>query len=398
MGGPPDRHTYGKGCYVMRDISSIEKEFGDLSRYRDCPTYWIPKPEQAMPLIESLKQATVRSIGTSAGGRDIITIEYGDKEPLKTKTDNLHSALASKLVPPDPTEIYPPAFYGENRREKPVVVFQGGIHGGELSGTVASLHLCKIIETGSDLRGKQWPVIAEIARRMRICVIPWLNPDGVDRWLLDNPSKAPAELASVLTQGVTRDGTKYTYPKVKEIWPIPPEETAYMGTYYNDKGVNLQYDTLSVDRQPETIAWMKYYLDERPDGVVIWHCNGGSMLGPPEFYLPVGMQLETSRLAGAVRSRLLREGHNVGRLSWQLPGIGKPYIEQMTGTYHISGATPIMVEMPIGTENYGHTLEDVLDIGLLTIEEILVYADRDGLRAYETWEKVRKQIRKQKNG
>lgn len=382
----------------MNDLSVIEKEFGDLSRYRDCPPFWTPKPRQAMPVIESLKQATVRTIGRSAGNREIIAIEYGEKEPLKTRTDNLHSALASKLVPPDITDIYPPAYYGENRRSKPVVVFQGGIHGGELTGTVASIHLCKIIETGRDLRGREWPIIAEMARRMRICIIPWLNPDGVARCPLDNPSEASVELAGRVTQGVNKDGTHYVYPSMKEIWPIPPETTAYMGTYFNDAGVNLQYDVLAVDRQPETTAWMKYYIAERPDGVVIWHCNGGSMIGPPEFYLPIGMQIEVSRLGGAVRSRLLREGHEIGRMSWQMPGMGKPYIEQMSGTYHVCGATPVMCELPSGTKGGGHTLEQMVDIGLITIEEILVYADRDGLRAYECWDKVKKQLRKKQNG
>lgn len=376
----------------MNDLSVIEKEFGKLDAFQaENPAFWVARPNEALPFIASLKDSVVKTIGTSAGGRDIIAIEYGEKEPLETLTDNLNSALASARVPPDPTLIYPECFYGAKRRVRPVVVLQGAIHGEELTGTVASLNLCQIIETGCDLRGREWPRLAELARGMRICVIPWMNPDGTTRFPLSNPTAAPHALTSRLSQGVTSDGKAYTYPSVKKIQPIPPATTAYMGTYYNDNGVNLQYDLMNVDRQPETSAWMKYYLEERPDGVVIWHCDSGSMMGAPEYYLPPGHQIELSRLAGAVRARMQREGYGTRthRLSWQLPGMGKPFLEQIAGTYHVSGATPIMCELPMGPLEYPFSCDELLDIGLMTIEEILNYADTDGLRAYETWSKVR---------
>ncbi len=380
----------------MHDLSLIEAEFGSLDPWRTAPDFWLSTPSQAMDFIRGLKEATVRTIGHTAGGLDLIALEYGEKEQLTgITTDNLSSAIASNIVPPDPTEIFPAAFYGENRRLRPVVVLQGGIHGSELTGTVASLNLCSIIETGKDVRGKAWPTLRDLALQTRLCIIPWLNRDGVERAPVVHFNGMPHETAVRINQGIARDGTKYVHPDVKRILPIPPAETAFMGTYFNDAGVNLQYDFTSIHRQPETTARMEYYLAERPDGIVIWHCNGGSMMGPPSFYLPQGYQLEESRLAGAVRSRLLREGHAVGRISWAgLPGLGKPYLEQMCATYHVSGGMPIMVELPIGTKEYHHSLEDMLDIGLLTLEEILLYAHDDGLRPYETWSKVKRRLLK----
>ena len=35
----------------------------------------------------------------------------------------------------------------------------------------------------------------------------------------------------------------------------------------------------------------------------------------------------------------------------------------------------------------------MLDIGLLTLEEVLSFAHRDGFRPYELWDKVKKTIR-----
>lgn len=377
----------------MNNLKVIEDEFGDLARWNQCPPFWLAKRDLGMPFISSLKQAKVRVIGRSAGNREIIALEYGEKEPLDATTDNLHSAIAAKISNPDPTEIFPPAFYGKTRRKRPVVILQGAIHGGELTGTVASLNLCSIIETGKDLRGKEWPRLATLARQTRIGIVPWINPDATDRWPIPFTPGIPADLYTRCTQGVALDGTKYAYPSMKNIFPMPVDKIAFLGCYYNDAGVNLQYDIFTVERQPETAAWMRYYLDEKPDGVVIFHCNNGSMIGPPSYYLPVGHQITESRLAGAVRHRLQNENLHNSRMSWAgLPGLGKPYMEQMSAVYMVCGALPVMCELPTGGQAVPLTCDQLLDIGLITIEETLAFAHTDGLRPYELWEKVKKSL------
>ncbi len=374
----------------MRNLSAITQEFGDLSRAQQRPDFWLDKPDVGLPFLKSLKTVQVHTIGRSAGGRDIVAVEFGEKKPVDATTDNLQSALAAELVPPDPTKIFPQAFYGETRRQCPVLALQGGIHGGELAGTVGMLNLCQVIETGQDARGKAWPALQELARAARLVMIPWLNPDGVDRWPIRNPCGVPNELLARCLMGVANDGTKYEYPGIKNRFPIPPDETAFMGCYFNDAGANLQYDFCTVQRQPETQAWMRYYLTERPDGVLVWHSNAGTMMGPPDFFIPEGFQHEYSRLAGAVQSRLWRDGYPVTRMSWAgLVGLGKPLLSQMSAVYHVCGAMPIMTELPAGGEG-PFKAEDLLDIALITIEETLIFAHKDGLRPYEYWEKVKK--------
>ena len=347
-----------------------------------------------LAVIEALKEANVHSIGTSAGGRDILAIEYGEKEEVNHTTDNLQSALMSQCFPPDTSKIFPDFFYGDERRKKPVLALQGGLHGGELTGTVAILNLCQVIETGLDLRGKEWPRLAELARASRICMIPWLSPDGTDRWLLPNTEGAPAGLASACTQGVNAAGEPYRYPKSKQFFPMPLEKDGFLGSYFNDAGVNLQYDFCMPERQPETVAWMKYYLAERPDGIAIFHCNAGSMIGSPPYYLPTGFQHEYSRIGGAVRARLLQEGFDTGRLSMaSAPGMGKPYLDQEGATYMSCGALPLMVELPMGLDSHPVSLDGMLDMGLITIEEILSYAHTDGLRPYEVWTKIKAKLK-----
>ncbi|MEI6422848.1 MAG: M14 family zinc carboxypeptidase [Lentisphaerota bacterium] len=376
----------------MNNLSFIEKDFGDLSEYRTRLDYWPSRPEDAESLLGSLKEARIRSIGKSAGGRDIIAIEYGQKEVCEHTAGNYMSAMDGTTVPPDPTAIFPKSFFGEARRKKPVIVLQGAIHGSEITGTVASLNLCKIIETGSDLRGKEWPSLRKLARETRICIIPWLNPDGNSRWLITNPEgkgkPVPNDLAMAMTHGAAKDGSKYRYPIHKHIFPIPPEKTAFMGAYFNDAGVNLQYDFTSPRRQPETEAWMDYYLDERPDAVLNFHCNAGSLV--VSSGVTRGHLTEVSRLAGAIRSRLLKENllpAKMGRLSWE--GLDcKPVLTQNEAIFYVCGATPVLIELPIGMDIWPATCSEMLDIGLITIEESLEYAHHDGMRPYEFFEKI----------
>lgn len=375
----------------MRDFSPIIEQFGSLELYQSCPSYFTAKRETGMPAIDALTKAVKRQIGTSVAGVPIIALEYGEFEPLEgICSDNLHSSLAAKIVPPDPTDIYPASFYGSNRRRKPSLVIQGGIHGGELTGTVANINLCHVIETGKDLRGKAWPRLQELALATRLVIIPWLNPDSTDRWPLYTTEGAPRALLAACTYGVRKDGQVLSYPGFKKYGVIEPSEMAHMGSYFNDNGINLQYDLMGIDRQPETIAWMRYYLQERPDAALVWHCNDGSLMGPCEYYLPPGHQHTHSRLSGAVYARLLRDNLPVRRMSWAgLPGMGKPFIEQSTAIYHICGALPLMSELPLAHEGLDLSHDTLLDMGLTHIEEVLSFGHTEGFRPYEYWDKVK---------
>ena len=373
----------------MRYPQIITSEFGPLDSYQECPPFWLATPEQGFPFLDQLGEATRTVLGRSAGRREILAVEYGAKEAVDASSDNLASALAATVGNADPTAIYPPAFFGAKRRRKPVVVLQGAIHGGEITGTVAALNLCRIIEAGTDLRGKAWPRLRELARDTRLLIIPWLNIDGACRWLLPHSIGAPAGLLDRCTFGVAGDGKPYQYLAMKNRFPIPPDQTQFMGAYFNDAGVNLQYDFSQPERQPETVAWMKYYLAERPDGVLVMHGNAGTLIGPPDAHLPEGYQHEVSRLGGAVRQRLLRDGLPAARMSWAgLPGLGKPGLNQCSAIYHVCGALPVLCEFPTGAAPAVMTAETMLDIGLIVLEEFLLYAHRDGLRPYEWREKA----------
>jgi hypothetical protein len=125
----------------------------------------------------------------------------------------------------------------------------------------------------------------------------------------------PTDLAILCTQGVAADGTKDSYLEFKAVSPIPTDQTAFSGSYYHDAGINLQYDFCVPHCQPETVTGIECYLNEKPDGILIWHCDSDSMVGTSGYYLPVRHRHEYSRLAGAIRYGLLRESHNSHRTS-----------------------------------------------------------------------------------
>lgn len=375
----------------MHDLSIITRQHGSLAAWSQCPAFFTAKIETGRPAIDQLKQARIVEIGKSVAGRPIIAIEYGAWEPLEgIQTDNLHASLAADIASPDPTRIYPAAFYGSRRRTKPSLIIQGGIHGGELTGTVASINLCCIIETGKDLRGKPWPKLQALACATRLVIIPWLNPDATHRWPLHHTTGASRQLLAACMYGVRKDGVCLKYPDFKRQGVIPPAQMAFMGAYFNDNGVNLQYDLWAVDRQPETMAWMRHYLMERADAVLVWHCNDGSLMGPCEYYLPPGHQHTHSRLSGAVHARLSRDGLPTGRLSLAgLPGMGKPFMEQSTGIYHVCGALPLMSELPMAHQGLDISCDLLLEIGLTHLEEVLAFGHSEGFRPYEYWQKIK---------
>ncbi len=379
----------------MNDISVIEKMFGDLTPYRDGPNFYMVQPDQYEAVADTaFTGAKVRTIGHSAGNRPIISLTYGPHEPLDNTMSNLQSALHSGVLggsknDRDEVRIFPPCFFGTRRREHPVLVLQGAIHGGELGGTAAGFNLCRIIETGKDLRGRAWPQLAELARATRIVFIPWLNPDGTARELVRNPAGAPAELIGQLLRGVAKDGSDMPYPDFKTRFPIDPASVAYMGTYFNDAGVNLQYDFCQVERQPETRAWMQCYLEEKPDAVLNYHTDAGSMLQDVGASLPQGYQAEAQRIGAVVQQRMAKEGFKTRRLSWTGKPDVAPVLNQNDAIWHVCGALPLLCEMPAGFDYRPMTLDEIVDIGLIALEELLYYAHTDGLRPYEVWSKVR---------
>ena len=131
------------------------------------------------------------------------------------------------------------------------------VHGGEFEGIAGMVNLISVIETGKDLRGKEWPGITEaISELDRLILIPIANPDGRERIPLrmelyrDTIYTVP----EYLNTGGTPDGTITGWPQIKEFIPMDLSKPGFPGGYPNDAGVNIQHDNFLGKKQPETQA------------------------------------------------------------------------------------------------------------------------------------------------
>jgi len=189
------------------------------------------------------KQGTASEIGRSAGGRPLLAVSYGEKEPI-ARTANLSSALSGGG---------PQAFFGENPRKKQVLMITAGVHGAEMEGIAAALNLLSLLESGQDLRGRELPGILEAAEKLRIVVVPCLNPDGRARIPLDDPTTWTPEEMEKYRHGLDKIGRPVGWPQCKLVHPRNPEEDSFLGGYFNDAGVNPSHGVfLPPDIAPGT--------------------------------------------------------------------------------------------------------------------------------------------------
>jgi hypothetical protein len=148
------------------------------------------------------------------------------------------------------------------------------VHGGEFEGIVGMINLLSVMETGKDLRGKEWPGITEqMARLDRIILIPIVNMDGRARIPLRMEAYRDTDftVSEFLNTGGKPDGTITGWPQVKEFIPADFKRPGFPGGYPNDAGVNFQHDDFFGKRQPETQALFDLTEREKPDLILNMH-------------------------------------------------------------------------------------------------------------------------------
>lgn len=338
------------------------------------PPWWITRPTEIRDYLESLEGVEVEEIGRTAGGRPIIAAAWGEREMLPGRTC---TSLASAIAGGDAT-----AFYGKGQRERQVLMFLGAAHGTEVEGTVAALSFLNVLVTGKDLRGREQPEVAAAGRKHRFLSIPILNVDGRER-LLDHVSwiNCNEDYFYMVTQGLKKDGEILRWPTSKLFHPIPLDETEFLGTYNNDAGVNLVYDTpLGGDCQPETTALLRYCRRELPDCVILSHSDNGSLVLPASETIPAHYRHRVTQIGAAVGMRCTRDG--LRKSAIQGPSYSHEWY-QSDALYHASGALPLVVEFPMGWQNVPDTHDEILDIGLTVLEEIAAFGSRYRFRPNE---------------
>ena len=328
----------------------------------EAPDFWKVDWDEVNAFLDGLRRGQVWEIGRSQGGRPIRAVAYGEKEPIARRT-TYSSAIAAG---------HPEDFYDPKKRDRPVLVIICTIHGAEIEGTASCLNFAHLLETGADLRGRQWPQLRQLAEEMRVVLVPIAQPDGRIRSAVRNLIGGTVDDLYYYGQGMMRDGEILRWPECKRLQPIPLDEMEFLGGYYNDAGVNVQHDDFfAVAVAPETRALLDLIRDETPDGLMTLHsCGSGPFIIAPENCISQACQFHQVQIAALVAERHRRDGLRPGGGARTSPR-GGFYLH--TALHHTSGALPLLFEFPHGLEMKPFTFDEIVDVGLGLFEEVMRY-------------------------
>ncbi len=246
------------------------------------PAYWVSTYDDVTEFLTTkVHKGKVEVIGTSAGGRPIRAVFYGSPRQGKGTT-TFSGSLGFGDVR---------AYRGPDH-DKKVYMAMAAVHGGEFEGIVGMINLISVIETGKDLRGREWPDITAIIPKIdRLILIPIVNVDGRIRIPLRMEAFRNTDLtvAEYLNTGGKPDGKITGWPQIKEFIPMDMSAPGFPGGYPNDAGVNIQHDDFFGKKQPETEALFDLTAREKPDLIMNLHTGAVYMrmdrpLGEPALH------------------------------------------------------------------------------------------------------------------
>ena len=328
----------------------------------EAPDFWKSDWEEVNLFLDQLDTGEVWEIGRSQGGHPIRAVAYGEKEPVERRT-TYSSAIASG---------HPEDFYDQGKRDKPVLLIIGAIHATEIEGTVACANFARIMETGTDLRGRSWDALRELAGQLRVVMVPLPQPDGRIRAPVRNLVGGTVDDLYYYGQGVLENGEILRWPDCKRLQPVPVETMQSVGGYYNDAGVNIQHDDFFAPSvAPETRALIDLVRDETPDCFLTLHsCANGPFLIAPENHINARCQFHQVQLGALIGDRHRRDGLRPGAGARVEPR-GGFYLH--TALHYTSGALPLLFELPHGLEIKPFSFGEILDTGLSLFEEVMRY-------------------------
>jgi hypothetical protein len=160
------------------------------------------------------------------------------------------------------------------------------------------------------------------------------------------------------------------------------DKVAFLGTYFNDNGYNLVYDFgfAGGECQPETRALGRFIRDELPDCVLCSHSDNGSLVQPPDSFIPPHYRQRQLQIGAIAGSRPKYEGMKKWAVTQRLETYAGHQFYQTDMIYHISGALPLVVEFPCGYQNYPDNHGEILDLGMTVIEEIVKFGTYFGFK------------------
>jgi hypothetical protein len=362
-----------------------------LGEPESIPGFWITSFDDVGRFLKSrIRSGTVEMFGTSAGGRPMRAVLYG--QPRKGKgTTTFSGSLGFGDVR---------AYVGPDNQRK-VYMAMAAVHGGEFEGIAGAVNLLSVLETGKDLRGREWPGITTAAKAIdRIIVSPITNVDGRARVPLRmiRFQGSNDHVHEYFNTGAKPDGNIIGWPQCKEFIPLDFSKTQFPGGYPNDAGVNFQHDDFFGSPQPETRALFNLTARERPDLILNMH-TGAVFVHPLRPFMepvltPAFDELYRRVITGLTAARLQRTDD---------PAVEANPARERVSVYNLDtalnlhcGAMSVLVESPAhdfstskrNGEPFVHTPDHLVDAQLICHQEAMRFLAETGGRVRWTQRKV----------
>lgn len=270
------------------------------------PDFWKVRPVEIMELCESATKCSRKEIICRTPlGYPVYALFYGDFNEPPPQT-NWSAGQGSTTYR---------NYYGRPQGGTQTFLFIAGVHGAEPETVAGAANVIKMLETGTDFRGRRDEELIRLAGRYRLIVVPCVNMDG--------RAISPDHLRGVdwttfrkVSQGVWADGSLIGWRGSKAWFPLPVGKVGYPGGYPNADGYNIMHDACPGDiRTEEAKALLKLAARWRVDAVL----NGHSYEFAPSVLSPSSIEYpEKLKRAREVRYRCNLALHEAG-LTASLP-------------------------------------------------------------------------------
>ena len=299
------------------------------------PDFWKTRVDEMHEILSTVKRGCVSTLATSKSGNKIPMVIYGEKHDFSRKS-NYNSACGAK----------DPIHYADKKDHSNIVLIVGGIHANEFEGISSALNFIQILETGHDFLNRRY-TFADDLKGCRLIIVPIMNVDGRLRQPVDTFLGVPHDLAHRYSMGQWKDGREFNWPYCKQIHPLPMEQFAHVGGYFNDRGVNFMHDNFMGDMQPETRALLDLADEEAPDFALLLHSGGDMPCTPVQpSYVPMYISEKLYELSLRVKMRADEQGLRTGVDSLLDTRFAYPThsLNLTSALHHVSGCVPTTYE------------------------------------------------------
>lgn len=336
---------------------------------RDLPQFWVGNERDLPGILTNLNRGEARVIAETPGGRPMYLVSYGVRESTSSEA-NFNSAVGGRLLS---------AYMNKPARNRPVLFFVGPVHGQEVEALTGLVNLINIMEKGRDLRGKYQGRLRDLGSRCRLLIVPSGNPDGIARFEPQTLKDMSVDDLRFWGQGTWSDGTFCDWPEAKRLHPMVGPKVGFLGSYFNDDGINPMHDEFLRPMGPEAPAILEVALEEGPDFAVSLHSHGAKPALLRPAFVTLDVQQEVRDLSQHYYRLLEQNDLPHGEVFEVAPEMGglPPAFNLTSALYQISGAVSFTFECPHGlSDEYACkvSLDQILDIQLSLYESMMEFA------------------------